>query len=164
MRGLALVFALGCFSSVVGAGVARAEPRNGETVRVSLAGRSQKAVGLRWTDGGGWLFEVAPERTHAELIDMTPGTPARTLSVPIVGGVLKLDGVRFAGGHVYRAQLSGGARPAAQVMLLYLHADPAVAKLPAKKGTERVRFDGDEAAAPEADDGVGISRVEKGSL
>ena len=77
--------------------------------------------------------------------------------------MLKLDGVRFAGGHVYRAQLTGGVR-AAQVVLFYLHADPATAKLPAKKGTERVRFDGDEAAAPAEDDGSGISRVEKGSL
>lgn len=155
MRFLAFVISSWCV-------IAAAEPtvKNGETVRVSLAGHAQRAVGLRFTDAG-WSFDVATQRTRAELIDVTPGTPARTLSVAIVGGTLKLDGVRFAGGHVYRAQLLGGARPAPTVVLLYLHPDPAAAKVPAKKaGAQRVRFDSDEPAA----DDSGISHVEKGSL
>jgi len=159
MRGLAfaLVFGLSSWCLIAGA-----EPavKNGETVRVSLAGRSQRAVGLRYTDAG-WSLDVTGERTRADLIDMTPGTPARTLSVAIVGGTLKLDTVRFVGGHVYRAQLAGGARPT--VMLVYLRPDPATAKVSSKKaGAERVRFDADEPAA--ASDDSGITRVEKGSL
>ena len=158
MRGLAFVIvASWCLS-------AAAEPavKNGETVRVSLAGRSQRAVGLRYAETG-WSYDGARERTRADLIDMTPGTPARTLSVTIVGNTLKLDGVRFVGGHVYRAQLSGGARPAPTVLLLYLYPDPATAKLPSKKaGAQRVRFDSSD--EPAATDDSGIKRVEKGSL
>ena len=107
MRGLAFVFASSC---ILATGAAQAEPsRQSETVRVSLAGRAQRATALRWVGGGGggWQLEVATDRTRAELIDVTPGTPARTLSVPVVGGALSLDAVRFAGGHVYRAQLAG---------------------------------------------------------
>lgn len=155
MRGLA-------FSLLLLSGVARADlpVKHAEAVRVSVANRAQKAVGLHALDGGGWRLELAVEGASAEVIDLTPGTPARTLSIAVVAGTLKFDSVRFAAGHVYRVQLNGTAK-GPSVGLVYLYPDATAAKLPARKsGTQRVRFDNDEAPAKDE----GITRVEKGSL
>ena len=76
----------------------------------------------------------------------------------------KLDGVRFAGGHVYRAQLSGGAGGGAGDAPLSVRRSDDGEAAGEEGGPMRVRFDGDEAPAAAADDGVGISRVDKGSL
>ena len=160
MRGLAfaMVFSFGA--------LAVAEPlpvKHVEAVRVSVASRSQHAIGLRALPGGaGWRLELATDGDggSADAIDVTPGTPARMLSVAVVGRALSFDAVRFAGGHVYRVQLRGEKR--APWSFVYLYPDPAALKLPPKKsGAERVRFD--EHDGPAADDGA-PARVDKGSL
>ena len=124
-------------------------------------GARKKRSGYAGSDGGGWLFEVAPgdaRRAHRP----DAGHAGAHLSVPSSGACSSSTALRFAGGHVYRAQLTAAIR-ARRWCFVYLHADPATVKLPAKKGTERVRFEGDE-AAPAEDDGSGIARIEKGSL
>ena len=155
MRGLAF--------AIVGSwcALAVAEPlpvKHVEAVRVSVANKSQHAIGLHaMPGGGGWRLELAGAGEAADVIDVTPGTPARTLGVTVVGHTLAFDAQRFAGGHVYRVQLRGHAAWS----FVYLWSDPATLKLPAKKGTERVRFDPDDSAA--ADDGA-PARTDKGSL
>ena len=159
MRGLAFV------AVVSWCALATAEPlpvKHAEAVRVSVANKHERAVGLRARPGGaGWQLELAADGQSADVIDVTPGTPARTLAVTVVGRTLKFDALRFAGGHVYRVQLRGDKRMAWG--FVYLYPDPAALKMaPAKKGgAERVRFDPDE--APAADDGA-PARVDKGSL
>jgi len=158
MRGLALGLVLSCGA------IAAAEPlpvKHVEAVRVSVASRSQHAIGLRALPGSaGWRLELAADGDSADVVDVTPGTPARTLAVPVVGRTLKFDALRFAGGHVYRVQLRGDKRTTWS--FVYLYPDPATLKVPPKKsGTERVRFD--ENDAPAADEGA-PARVDKGSL
>ncbi len=158
MRGLALGLVLSWSALAV------AEPlpvKRVESVRVSVANKSQHALALRALPGGaGWRLELAADGESADVIDVTPGTPARTLALPVVGRTLKFDAVRFAGGHVYRVQLHGDKRLAWS--FVYLYPDPALLKMPAKKsGAERVRFDEDEKAP--VDDGA-PARVDKGAL
>jgi hypothetical protein len=155
MRGLAFAIVVSWCALAV------AEPlpvKHVEAVRVAVANKSQHAIGLRALPGGaGWRLELAGAGDAADIIDVTPGTPARTLSVAVVGRTLTFDAQRFAGGHVYRVQLRGHSAWS----FVYLYPDPATLKLPAKKGTERVRFDADEGSAP--DDGA-PARTDKGSL
>lgn len=166
MRGLALGWMI-CGAVAVG-GVAAAEPlpvKRVEAVRVSVASKSQHAIGLRALPAGaGWRLDLASDGDggSADAIDVTPGTPARMLSVAVIGRTLTFDPVRFAGGHVYRVQLRGEKR--APWSFVYLYPDPAALKLPPRKkasAAERVRFD--EHDAPTADDGA-PARVDKGSL
>ncbi len=155
MRGLAL--GLVCTWTALAA----ADPlpvKHVDSIRVSVANKSQKALALHPTAAGGWRLDLEGDGTSADVIDMTPGTPARTLTVQVVMSTLKFDSARFAGGHVYRVQLNGGKRPS--VSLVYLYPDASVAKMPKKPATQRVRFDSND--APAADDG--IARVDKGSL
>ena len=159
MRGLAFV--------VVSAwcALAAAEPlpvKHVEAVRVSVANKSQHAIGLRALAGGaGWRLDLAGDGDSADIIDVTPGTPARTLTVAVIGRALKLDALRFAGGHVYRIQLHGEKRDSWS--FVYLYPDASTLKLPARKtpSTQRVRFDADESAA--SDDGA-PARTDKGAL
>ncbi len=144
--------------------IAAAEPlpaKHVEAVRVSVANKSQHALALRALPAGaGWRLELAGDGSTADAIDVTPGTPARTLAVAVIGRALKFDPLRFSGGHVYRVQLHGDKHGAWS--FVYLYPDPAMAKMaPKKRGTQRVRFDGDQAA--ESDDGA-PARVDKGSL
>ncbi|HEY2744900.1 MAG TPA: hypothetical protein VGL86_09775 [Polyangia bacterium] len=162
MRGLALLVSALGFVATANA----LEPlpvKHVESVRVSVANRAQKALALHATASGGWRLDLEGDGVSADVIDVTPGTPARTLTIAVVVNTLKFERGQFAGGHVYRVQLNGGKRPA--VSLVYLYPDAAPAKMPApgnKKaaGPQRVRFDGNEPATKDE----GISRVEKGSL
>jgi len=158
MRGLALaLFLLPC--------AARADlpVKHAVAVRVSVLNRAQKALGLHAVDAGGWRLELAAAGTSADVIDLTPGTPARTLNVAVVGSSLHFDSGRFVAGHVYRVQLNGAAKPS--VGLVYLYPDATAAKMPAHKaGAQRVRFDADEPPPAPSKDDDGITRVEKGSL
>jgi hypothetical protein len=105
------------------------------------------------SDGAGWRVELAElpaGGTSAELIDVTPGTPARTLSVPLDGATLRLDEFRFVAGHVYRLQLrKAGAAVAVGLVYLAPHADPAA---PRRPSSNRVDFaEGERPAADAAD-------------
>jgi hypothetical protein len=133
-----------------------------DSVRVSVANRSQKALALHAAAGGGWRIDLEGDGVSADIIDVTPGTPARTITVAVVMNTLKMDSVRFAGGHVYRVQLNGGKR--ASVSLVYLYPDAAKMKgapVVKKGGAQRVRFDAGESAG--SDDGA-PERTEKGAL
>ena len=156
MRGLAFVVLCSWCA------LARAElpVKHVDSVRVSVANRSQKALALRAAAAGGWRLDLEGEGDTADVIDLTPGTPARTITLAVVTNTLQFDAVRFTGGHVYRVQLNGKKRPS--VSLVYLYPDPSKLKLPPTKKTsaQRVRFDGDD--APARDDG--ITRVDKGAL
>lgn len=169
MRGLAFVVV--CATSALGvvcatSALAAAEPlpvKHVEAVRVSVANKAQHALAVRALAGGaGWRLELAADGDSADIIDVTPGTPARTLTLAVIGRALKFDALRFAGGHVYRVQLHGDKRDSWS--FVYLYPDPSTLKLPPRKpnSAERVRFDADE-AAPSKDDGA-PARIDKGAL
>ena len=162
MRGLAFVVtALGVAST---ANAFEPLPvKHIEAVRVSVSNRSQKALGLHATPSGGWRLDLEGDGVSADVIDLTPGTPARTVTIAVITNTIKFDRVRFAGGHVYRVQLNGGPK-GPSVSLVYLFPDGAPAKMAPQgkkaSGAQRVRFDDNEPATKDE----GISRVEKGSL
>jgi hypothetical protein len=167
MRGLGFGIVCSWCALAISAPVAVAEPlavRHAEAVRVSVAHKSHPALGLRALPAAaGWRLELAGEGAAADVIDVTPGTPARTLSVPVIGRALVFDTLRFAGGHVYRVQLRGDGRTSWS--FVYLYPDPALVKIaPKRRGIERVRFDGDGDAAPAASDDGGPAHLDKGSL
>ena len=162
MRGLALGVVVCSWCAL-----ALAEPlpvKHVAAVRVSVANKSQHALGLRALPAGaGWRLELAAsDGDSADVIDVTPGTPARTLTIAVVGRTLTFDALRFAGGHVYRVQLRGDKRGASW-SFVYLYPDAAALKLPPPKAgaAERVRFEADDDNA--RDDGA-PARTEKGAL
>jgi hypothetical protein len=130
-----------------------------DSVRVSVANKSQKALALHATPGGGWRLDLEGDGDSADVIDVTPGTPARTITIAVVTNTIKFDSVRFAGGHVYRVQLNGKKRASAS--LVYLYPAATVEKLPKKATTQRVRFDAADSAGGSDDT---ITRVDKGAL
>jgi hypothetical protein len=158
MRLPALLFAL------LVAAPAQALPlqlKNAESVRVQVNRQSKPAFALRPDkDREGWrLAFVDGANGSAELVDVTPGTPARTLAVPINGGELFLDGGRFAGGHVYHLVLR---RSGAFVGSSYVYLYPvAPLKEGPRRGPQRVQFVADEPANPSSDE---IQPVSKSGL
>jgi hypothetical protein len=134
--------------------------RNVKEVRVALSGRAFKGLQVRPTPEGWRLQLGATQGTgSAEIIDVTPGTPARTVTVPISAGDVLFDRVRFAGGHVYRVQLRVDGQ-AASSGYVYL-APEVIAKEPKRAETERVKFDANEPAPAHED---AILHVEKSPL
>ncbi|MGZ3425080.1 MAG: hypothetical protein ACXVCV_00460 [Polyangia bacterium] len=98
-----------------------------DSVRVSVANKSQKAFGLHASAGGGWRLDLEGDGDSADIIDVTPGTPARTITLSVITGTIKFDSVRFAGGHVYRVQLNG--KKGSSASLVYLYPDASKLKL-----------------------------------
>ncbi|MCU1279024.1 MAG: hypothetical protein JWM53_2570 [bacterium] len=154
MRGL--TFAVVCSWSALA--VAELPVKHVDSIRVSVANKSQKALALHASAAGGWRLDLEGDGDSADVIDVTPGTPARTITLAVVTNTIKFDSVRFAGGHVYRVQLNGKKRSTAS--LVYLYPAATAAKLPKKATTQRLRFEPDEAPT----DGEAIGRVDKGSL
>jgi hypothetical protein len=136
--------------------------RNGDEVRLNVNQRSRKATRLRPT-GEGWRLELSATSANgaADVFDVTPGTPARTLSVMVNGGSILFDRVRFAGGHAYRVQLRSNGR-AAESGFVFLVADPPPKELP-RRGAERLRFDDETAKSSKTSDDK-IAPVEKAPL
>jgi hypothetical protein len=132
-----------------------------DSIRVSVANKSQKALALHATPGGGWRLDLEGDGESADVIDLTPGTPARTTTLAVVTNTIKFDPVRFLGGHVYRVQLNGGKR--SSVSLVYLYPDATKLKQPpVRKGqAQRVRFDANDTTA--TDDGA-PAHMDKGKL
>lgn len=142
---------------------AAAEPlkaRNTKEVRVAVSGRELRGLQVRPTSEG-WRLELGAQRGSgaAEVIDVTPGTPARFVTVAITAGEVLFDRVRFVGGHVYRVQLRVDGQASASGYI-YL-APEIVAKEPKRGHAERVRFDENEPAAAHDD---AILHVEKSPL
>jgi hypothetical protein len=153
MRGWVVLLSLWSASAL-------AEPlmaKNAADVRVSVANKTRHAFSLKPLATGGWQLELAADGERADLIDVTPGTPARTLTVAVVARVVRFDDVRFVGGHVYHLSLRSGARVSSGFVYLY----PAAAQKVRPRGSvEKVRFsDGDG----DTSDGE-IGHVDKGAL
>lgn len=157
MRGLAFVV-VASWCALAGAEL---PVKHVDSVRVSVANKSQKALALHATTGGGWRLDLEGDGDSADVIDVTPGTPARTITLAVVTSTIKFDAVRFAGGHVYRVQLNG--KKGSSYSLVYLYPDASKLKLPPpRKGSaQHVRFDSNDAAA--SDDGA-PARTDKGAL
>jgi hypothetical protein len=78
-------------------------------MRLKVGNGTRRGVGLSH-EADGWHLELASvESTIAQIIDVTPGAPARTLTLAIHDGELIFDPRRFAGGHVYQVSLMSDA-------------------------------------------------------
>jgi hypothetical protein len=142
---------------------AAAEPlkaRNTKEVRVAVSGKELRGLQVRPSTEG-WKLELGAQRGSGavEVIDVTPGTPARFVTVAITAGEVLFDRVRFLGGHVYRVQLRVDGQPSASGYV-YLVPETPVKEAPRSRA-ERVRFDANE---PEAKKDDAILHVEKSPL
>ncbi|MDB4965436.1 MAG: hypothetical protein JWN44_1125 [Myxococcales bacterium] len=135
----------------------KAVPLEPTEVRVAVANRSQKALGLRPLPTGGWRLDLPSNADTADIIDLTPNTPARTITLSIVGRALRFDAIRFTGGHVYRIQLKTGPSPSTST-LVYLYPQPSTE--PRHRAPQRVKFSPDERPTDDSP----LSTVDKGSL
>jgi hypothetical protein len=150
MRRAALVLAFAAFGAFVSSANAAAalRLRGAKVVRVrGVAGTPFQIA----ADASGWRLELAElpaAGTSAELIDVTPGTPARMLTVRVEGTTLHLDDFRFVAGHVYRLQLRKAGAPMA-VALVYL--PPRADDLPRATSSNRVDFVEGEQPAVDGD-------------
>jgi hypothetical protein len=133
--------------------------RNGDEVRLNVNQKSKKALRLR-PAGEGWRLELGVTNANgvADVFDVTPGTPARTMAVNVNGGSILFDRVRFAGGHAYRVQLHSDGKATASGFV-FLVPDPPAKEAP-RRGAERLRFETDD--KPVGDDK--IQPVEKAPL
>lgn len=134
--------------------------RNAAVVRVKVGSDSKAGLSLR-AEEHGWRLKLdgAAALQRLSVIDVTPGTPAQTLSLKVVAGEAMFDAVRFQGGHVYR--ISNGADAAAYVYLQPSAALAAQPKAGPGAGTGRLDFDdGDRVMADEST----IEPAKKGAL
>jgi hypothetical protein len=147
----------GGWTSVEALGVANAAPRRqgARPMRLKVGNGTRRGVGLSH-EADGWHLEVARvETTMAQIIDVTPGAPVRTLTLAIHDGELIFDPRRFVSGHVYQVSLmsddaSLGTR------WVFLVPDPTRVKEPtfAPKEPQRLKFvdhettDGDDTIQP----------------
>jgi hypothetical protein len=116
----------------------------GESVRVKVAGQSKAGFAIHPGGEDGWRVRLGATQgaVTAELIDVTPGTPARTLRVAVVGGELFLDGVRFHGNHVYRVDVRRAGISLGSA-LVYLRPRAQLKEAPRRKEATRVDFASD---------------------
>ena len=128
-----------------------------QAIRVRVNGESKPGYQLRPEGPNGNIWKLRLELTDAQarfdVIDVTPNTPARTISLRANAGEVVFDG-RFEGGHVYRIATATSST------FVYLQ-PPAVMQAPQQKGPAKVDFEPGEKAL--ADDS-GIEAAHKGSL
>src|SRR6478672_2022388 len=107
MRVAVILFALGSIGGSLWAEPLKA--RNHEVIQVKVGSQRRGTIALHARPEG-WRLELSGSTANgsAEVVDLTPGTPARTLSVIINGDELLLDNTRFIANHVYRVQLRRG--------------------------------------------------------
>jgi hypothetical protein len=143
-----LFFVLSSLSA--GALAAPLEARNAEPVRVTVAKQAKQGFGLRARPEG-WRLDLGPVggNATAEVVDITPGTAARTLMVVVNGDSLLFDNTRFWGGHVYRVQLRRAGQPVSSG-IVYLYPDPQLKEAPRSTQPARVKFAADEQPADSA--------------
>jgi hypothetical protein len=139
---------------------------NAQDVRVSVAARPQRALGVRATpDQSGWRLQLrAPVEGVAEVFDVTPGTPAITFTLRLVAGLISFDLARFAGGHTYHVAVKSASATGSGTStgLVYLYPNATTLKQPRRAAATRVRFDEHEAKAPAGSDEIVAEK--KGSL
>ncbi len=125
--------------------------RDAESVRVRVAGEAKLGVGLRArSDGWRLRLQETGGGATAELIDVTPGTPARMLNVMVTGDELLLDTVRFEGGHVYRLQIRRGDRTIGSGFV-YLYPAAPLKDMPRSRQPAKMQFTPTETAADKSD-------------
>ncbi len=147
MRFVLLITLLG----LTGIADAALKTRDAEAVRVKVAGAPKMGVGLRpRSDGWRLRLEETGGGASAELIDVTPGTPARMLNVMVSGDELLLDSVRFQGGHVYHVSIRRGER-AIGSGFVYLYPTAPLKDLPRDRVPAKMQFTPTETAADTSD-------------
>lgn len=130
---------------------------NASAVRVRVNGDSKAGLQLRSQDDAGWRLKLEGQLGLMRLsaIDVTPGTPAQTLSVRVAAGEALFDAQRFQGGHVYRVSSAEGAT------YVYLQPSATLAAQPKSNGPGQIDFaEGERAVADEGN----IEPAKKGSL
>jgi hypothetical protein len=141
-----LVVLVSLLALAVPAGAAL-KTKDAEAVRVRVAGGAKMGVGLRpHSDGWRLRLEETGGGARAELIDVTPGTPARTLSVMVSGDELLLDHVRFHGGHVYHVMIRRGEKSIGSGFV-YLYPAAPIKDLPRTREPAKMQFTPTETAA-----------------
>jgi len=88
----------------------------------------------------------------ADVIDVTPGTPARTLRVMVAGDELLFDGLRFQGGHVYHVQLRRGSEAIGSAFVYLYPEAPQLKDTPRGRQPTKVQFAPKETVSDERDD------------
>jgi hypothetical protein len=130
--------------------------RNVKRVRVHVNRRARRGLGVQSIPHG-WRLALRDRGSgDAQAIDVTPGTPARTVDMPVAGGVLFFDLDRFAAGHTYHVRVHR-AGMGARVARGYVYLLP-----PPRRPTaapQRLDFtDGDEPADAAGDDEPLVAR------
>ncbi len=124
---------------------AQAEPAlkalSARQVHVSVASKGKTALAVR-PSASGWRLELREaDNGVAEVFDVTPGSPTRTWTLAMNGGLVTFDRARFAGGHTYRVSLHVDTTTTG-VGFVYLYPEPpAKIAAPAPPRTQRLRFD-----------------------
>jgi hypothetical protein len=138
-------------SSAVAAPQLRA--RNGQSVRLTLAGQHERGIGLRPVAGSWKLLLAGSDGADAaEVVDVTAGAPATKWMVAVENGAIVFDGRRFVADHAYRVQLRRGLQPLSEA-IIYLYPAHVGAK-------QKVGFSDDEArtnAGNSDDDGIAVT-------
>jgi len=128
--------------------------RRGRAIRVTINGRSEDAVALRF-DRGGWRVTLAGAGAGGTLVlrDVTLGaTGPRTFELALAADGVLLDERRFVADHAYRIELKRGTAILGS----------AVIYLTPQKRRGPVVFEDREAGAPASDGEIGTT--DKGAL
>ncbi|HEX4462311.1 MAG TPA: hypothetical protein VIA18_30250 [Polyangia bacterium] len=138
-------------------GTAHSEPAlkalNARSVHVAVAAKGKSAVAVH-ASASGWRLELrAADSGVAEVFDVTPGSPTRTWTLAMNGGLVTFDRARFVGGHTYRVSLHVDTTTTG-VGFVYLYPEaPAKLPKPERPRAQQLRFDandkgGDDDSAP----------------
>ena len=157
---------LASFVLAVVVGTAHAEPAlkalNARSVHVAVAQKGKSAVAVH-ASASGWRLELrAADSGVAEVFDVTPGSPSRTWTLAMNGGLVTFDRARFAGGHTYRVSLHVDTTTTG-VGFVYLYPEaPAKLPKPERPRVQQLRFDGNDTQG--GDDNSGPTVADKGHL
>jgi hypothetical protein len=134
---------------------ATATPSRTRSLRVKVGNGTRRGIGLHGA-ADGWHLELARGDAHrlAEVIDVTPGAPARTLTLAVGNDEVVLDPRRFVGGHVYQVLLLGDdVRQETRWVFLFPSATRTKdSPQPPPKEPQKIKFVDDE--KPAGDDAI----------
>jgi hypothetical protein len=107
MRALSTAFLVAATVSSTPAGGAPLEVRNGQRIRISLAGHRESALALPAT-ARGWRLDLSRLHGTLRLSDVTVGAAPSTMELNVAGKGVVLDPSRFRPDHAYRIELRQG--------------------------------------------------------